>query len=218
MTQFKEHLKHDAVSRRARSRRCAVDHYSMLKHVKALGKMGFFRDGRLLSLSKTSREFSHSCRLQMREFSSSADGWLCTHSWSFELFGRSFLVFESGYFRRISAVSAGVWMPRNLLISDWAWRYISTRLFQGSTDSAHAFPAGMMEVFDGMVYVSVLIWIDDVLLFAKTPKTIFKSWNNMSSACGNLMSSWILTRQIYVLVKSRGVEKRSLKSWNSIWW
>jgi len=43
-----------------------------------------------------------------------------------------------------------------------------TRLSQGGTDSAHAFQAGMMEVFECMVYVSVMIWIDDVLLFAKT--------------------------------------------------
>jgi len=45
--------------------------------------------------------------------------------------------------------------------------YTPTRLIQTSTDSAHAFQAGMMEIFDGMVYVSLLIWIDDTLLFAK---------------------------------------------------
>ena len=35
-------------------------------------------------------------------------------------------------------------------------------------DSSHAFQSGMMETFDEMVYKNVLIWIDDVLLFAKT--------------------------------------------------
>jgi hypothetical protein len=46
--------------------------------------------------------------------------------------------------------------------------YCPTRLIQGSTDSAYAFQAGMMEIFDGMVNVSLLIWIDDVLRFSKT--------------------------------------------------
>ena len=38
-----------------------------------------------------------------------------------------------------------------------------TRFIQGSTDSAHAFQAGMMEVFEDRLYICVLIWIDDVL-------------------------------------------------------
>jgi hypothetical protein len=39
---------------------------------------------------------------------------------------------------------------------------------QGSTDSAHAFQAGMMEVFEDMLYICVLIWIDDVLVYTRS--------------------------------------------------
>jgi hypothetical protein len=46
--------------------------------------------------------------------------------------------------------------------------FTPTRLIQGSTDSAHAFQAGMMEVFGDMLYICVLIWIDDVLLYTRS--------------------------------------------------
>ena len=46
--------------------------------------------------------------------------------------------------------------------------FTPTRLIQGSTDSAHAFQAGMMEVFEDMLYICVLIWIDDVLLYTRS--------------------------------------------------
>jgi hypothetical protein len=38
------------------------------------------------------------------------------------------------------------------------------RLIQGSTDSAHAFQASMMVVFEDTLYICVLIWIDDVMV------------------------------------------------------
>jgi hypothetical protein len=47
-------------------------------------------------------------------------------------------------------------MPRNVLFSDWVWS-----LYYDKADSR-------TEVFDGMVFMSVLIWINDALLFAKT--------------------------------------------------
>jgi hypothetical protein len=43
-----------------------------------------------------------------------------------------------------------------------------TRLIQGSTVSSHAFQAGMMEVFEDMLYICVLIWIDDVLVYTRS--------------------------------------------------
>jgi hypothetical protein len=46
--------------------------------------------------------------------------------------------------------------------------FTPTRLIQGSTDSAHAFQAGMMEVFEDMLYICVLIWIDDVLVYTRS--------------------------------------------------
>jgi len=45
--------------------------------------------------------------------------------------------------------------------------FTPTGLIQGRTDSAHAFPAGMMEVFEDMLYICVLIWIDDVLVYTR---------------------------------------------------
>jgi hypothetical protein len=46
--------------------------------------------------------------------------------------------------------------------------FAPTRLIQESTDSAHAFQAGMMEVFEDMLYICVLIWIDDVLVYTRS--------------------------------------------------
>jgi hypothetical protein len=46
--------------------------------------------------------------------------------------------------------------------------FTPTRLIQGSTDSAHAFQAGIMEVFDDMLYICVLIWIYDVLVYTRS--------------------------------------------------
>jgi hypothetical protein len=46
--------------------------------------------------------------------------------------------------------------------------FTPTRLIQGSTDSAHAFQTGMMEVFEDMLYISVLIWINDVLVYTRS--------------------------------------------------
>ena len=49
--------------------------------------------------------------------------------------------------------------------------FTPARLIQGSTDSAHAFQAGVMEVFEDMLYICVLIWIDDVLVYTRSLKT-----------------------------------------------
>jgi len=46
--------------------------------------------------------------------------------------------------------------------------FTPARLIQGSTDSAHAFQAGVMEVFEDMLYICVLIWIDDVLVYTRS--------------------------------------------------
>jgi len=46
--------------------------------------------------------------------------------------------------------------------------FTPTRLIQGSTDSAHAFQSGMMEVFEDVLYICVLIWIDDVLVYTRS--------------------------------------------------
>jgi hypothetical protein len=46
--------------------------------------------------------------------------------------------------------------------------FTPTRLIQGSTDSAHGFQAPMMEVFEDMLYICVLIWIDDVLVYTRS--------------------------------------------------
>jgi len=46
--------------------------------------------------------------------------------------------------------------------------FTPTRLIQVSTDSAHAVQAGMMEVFEDMLYICLLIWIDDVLVYTRS--------------------------------------------------
>jgi len=42
------------------------------------------------------------------------------------------------------------------------------RIVQGSTDSAHAFQAGMYESIDSLLFQCVLIWIDDLLVYSKS--------------------------------------------------
>ena len=46
--------------------------------------------------------------------------------------------------------------------------FTPTRLMQGSTDSAHAFQAGMMEIFEDTLYICAVIWIDDVLVYTRS--------------------------------------------------
>jgi len=46
--------------------------------------------------------------------------------------------------------------------------FTPTRLIQGSTDSAHAFQAGMMEIFEDTLYICAVIWIDDVLVYTRS--------------------------------------------------
>ncbi|TYZ69491.1 hypothetical protein PybrP1_001835 [[Pythium] brassicae (nom. inval.)] len=47
--------------------------------------------------------------------------------------------------------------------------YTPTRVPQGATDSALHFQAQMQSVLRSMLYQSVLVWIDDVILFARSP-------------------------------------------------
>jgi len=46
--------------------------------------------------------------------------------------------------------------------------FIPTRLIQGNSDSAHAFQAGMMEVLEDILYICVLVWIDDILVYNRS--------------------------------------------------
>ena len=46
--------------------------------------------------------------------------------------------------------------------------YTPTRIVQGSCDATTAFQAGMMEALGDLMYNSVLLWVDDLLAYAKT--------------------------------------------------
>jgi hypothetical protein len=52
--------------------------------------------------------------------------------------------------------------------------FTPTRVPQGAADSALHFQAQAHECFRGMLYDSVLVWIDDILLFANTPADFLK--------------------------------------------
>jgi len=206
---LKVHIKHDSVPQQVWSRRYAVDHRNwMLKNVKALGKMGFvyrkknsWWSSPVMIVPKSKQEVEFCMVIECRYSNSQVQ-----QIWK-ELLGLAVWMLLEDFGSFLWSLNAKkftfFWLTMEFIL----WQ----KLIQGSTDSAHAFQAGMMEVLDGMMHVPVLIWIDDVLLFAKTFEDFFRSWKNLSSACGNSMSSWILTRQIYVPVKSRGVEGRYLK-------
>ena len=49
-----------------------------------------------------------------------------------------------------------------------------TRLMQGHTDSVAVFQQTMEKVFDGLLYKCMLIWVDDLLGYAKTPKELLQ--------------------------------------------
>ena len=46
--------------------------------------------------------------------------------------------------------------------------FTTITLIQGSTDSAHALYAGIMGVFENFLYICVLFWIDDVLVYIRS--------------------------------------------------
>jgi len=62
----------------------------------------------------------------------------------------------------------------------------------------------MMEVFDGVLYVSVLILIDGVLQFSKTLEDYLQVLKQSFERFQKLNVKLNPTRHIYVLVKSLG--------------
>ena len=167
VTPFKVHLKHDAVPWRAGFQRYAVDHRNcMLMNVKALEEMApvmiFWKPIRMVIHCR----YANSQVQPMARFP-------------------SILEVSMIYLKRVSWFDSlnafkGLWHFSLESVCQEICSFLTeyrvstpTRLIQRSTDSAHTFQAGMMEVFDGMV--SVLIWIDDVLLFERLSQTIFKS-------------------------------------------
>ena len=65
------------------------------------------------------------------------------------------------------STDSGRGKSRGILFLDGTWCVYTNTVDQGSTDSAHAFQAGMMEVFEDMLYICVLIWIDDVWVYTR---------------------------------------------------
>ena len=176
MALFKVHLKHDAVTQQARSPRYAVDNRNwMLKHVNVLEDMGFLyrkKSSRWSSPVMIVPKPKHTGEFRMFIdciFSNSQVQPMAGFLPILEV-SMSYLKGASRFgsldafkgFRQFTLCQAICFFLTEYEV------FTPTKLIQRSTDSAHAFQAGMMEVFEGMVYVSVLIWIDDVLLFAKT--------------------------------------------------
>jgi hypothetical protein len=52
--------------------------------------------------------------------------------------------------------------------------YTPTRLMQGATDSANEFQPGILEVLGNVIYTCMLIWIDDLFVYAKDFKEVLQ--------------------------------------------
>jgi len=60
--------------------------------------------------------------------------------------------------------------------------FTRTRLIQESTDSGHAFQAWMIQVFEDMLYICVLIWIDDVLVYTRSFEDLLQAQRQIQSS------------------------------------
>jgi hypothetical protein len=176
---FKVHLKSDTVPRRARAHKYAPKRRDwMIKHVKMLGKNGFMRKNPssrwfspVLIVPKPGKrdEFRMTvdCRYANFQFQPVA-GFLPMLEANFKHLEKT------AWFSSLDAFK-GFWQFPLVEESQEVYFFLTelglftpTRLIQGSTDSAHAFQAGMMEVFDDMLYICILIWIDDVLVYTRS--------------------------------------------------
>ena len=84
-------------------------------------------------------------------------------------------IFSSRLFQRILAIPATYGRPKNVLTTLRMAIYTPTRLIQRATDSRNAFQAGILEGQETRVYGCMLIWIDDLLVYAKDLKELFAS-------------------------------------------
>ena len=93
------------------------------------------------------------------------------------------------------------WMrSRSSGYSPWTWLISEFSLRQESSKEVQThLKAGMLEALSGLVYTCVLIWIDDVLVYAQTLDELLKCLSKVFDKLVCSTSNWIQRKQIWYI-------------------
>jgi hypothetical protein len=165
VTSFETDFKHDAVPRRSRSRRYAIDYRNwLLKHLKALEEMGFIyrnKSSRWSSPVMIVPKPKHPGDFRVVIYCRYANSQMHHMGGFLPILEISLKYLEgASWFGSLDAFQGFVQFPVQSECQE-IYSFVTeygvctpSRLIREITESAHAFQAGMMEVFDGMVCIT----------------------------------------------------------------